>query len=62
MIAMRHLLCLLTSLSLAAAAHAADSYLCVAELTTGFTYDAGKKSWKSADFRSEKKLGSQGSR
>ena len=56
MIAMRHLLCLLTSLSLAAAAHAADSYLCVAELTTGFTYDAGKKSWKSADFRSEKKL------
>ena len=56
MIAKRHLLCLLTSLSLAAAAHAADSYLCVAELTTGFTYDAGKKSWKSADFRSEKKL------
>lgn len=56
MIAKRHLLCLLTSLSLAAAAHAADSYLCVAELTTGFTYDAGKKAWKSADFRSEKKL------
>lgn len=37
-------------------ASAADSYLCVAELATGFSYDGAKKKWKSADFRSEKKL------
>ncbi|MCM2288114.1 MAG: hypothetical protein NDI67_03720 [Sulfuritalea sp.] len=37
-------------------AGAADSYVCVAELTTGFSFDGAKKKWKSADFRSEKKL------
>lgn len=52
----RHRLILLFGLLLAFAANAADSFLCVAEMTTGFTYDAAKKTWKSADFRSEKKL------
>lgn len=28
----------------------------MAELTSGFAFDGGKKKWKSADFRSEKKL------
>lgn len=35
---------------------AADSYLCVTELTTGLSYDKSTKKWKSADFRSEKKF------
>ena len=56
MIAVRHAICLLTTLLVATSVYATDSYLCVAEMTTGFTYDATKKSWKSADFRSEKKL------
>ena len=48
---------LLLGLLLSLGAHAAtESYLCVAELTTGFTYDGAKKTWKSADFRSDKKL------
>ncbi len=56
MIAMRLTVCLLACLSAMTAAQAADSYLCVAEMTTGFTYDATKKMWRSADFRSEKKI------
>lgn len=35
---------------------AADSYLCVADITTGLSYDKSAKKWKSVDFRSEKKL------
>lgn len=56
MTAMRRTPCLLVGLFAATIANAADSYLCVAEMTTGFTYDANKKAWRSADFRSEKKL------
>lgn len=56
MIAKCHKFFLLAALLLAGPVCAADSYLCVAELTTGFTFDAAKKTWKSADFRSEKKL------
>ena len=52
----RHAISLLFGFLLAFGANAAESYLCVAELTTGFTYDNGKKAWKSADFRSEKKI------
>jgi hypothetical protein len=37
-------------------ASATDSYLCVADLTTGFSFDNARKKWVSADFRSEKKL------
>ena len=37
-------------------ASAIDSYLCVADLTTGFSFDNVRKKWTSADFRSEKKL------
>ena len=46
MIAMRHAISLLTTLLLATSAYATDSYLCVAEMTTGFTYDPTRKSWK----------------
>jgi hypothetical protein len=37
-------------------AHASDSYLCVTDLTTGFSFDSARSRWKSTDFRSEKKL------
>lgn len=47
---------LAAGLLLACNVSASDSYLCVAEQTTGFTFDATKKTWKSADFRSEKKI------
>ncbi len=53
---LRHPLLLLLGLLLPFHAAAADSYLCVADLTTGFSYDGAKKKWKSADFRSDKKL------
>ena len=53
---LRHSSLLLLGLLLSFQAGAADSYLCVADLTTGFSYDAAKKKWKSADFRSDKKL------
>ena len=56
MITMRHVICLLCSVFLTASVQAADAYLCVAELTTGFSFDSTRKTWKSADFRSEKKL------
>lgn len=56
MITKRHAASLLFGVLFASAANAADSYLCVAEMTTGFTYDATRKAWKSADFRSEKKI------
>lgn len=48
--------CLLAGLFAANGAQAADSYLCVAEKTTGFAYDVNRKAWHSADFRSEKKF------
>ena len=35
---------------------AADAYLCTAEMITGFNYDSVRKGWRSADFRSEKKI------
>ncbi|MDP2134352.1 MAG: hypothetical protein Q8J99_12135 [Sulfuritalea sp.] len=47
---------LLLGIGFSLSAIAADSYVCLAELTTGFSFDAGKNKWKSADFRSEKKL------
>lgn len=53
---LRHPSLLLLGLLLPLHAGAADSYLCVADLTTGFSYDGAKKKWKSADFRSDKKL------
>lgn len=56
MIHMRHALSLYAGLLLVAPAIAGESYLCSAELTTGFTYDADRKTWRSADFRSEKKI------
>lgn len=56
MINKRHSLSLVIGLFFATAAMAEGSYLCVAEKTTGFTYDAASKAWKSADFRSEKKI------
>ncbi len=56
MITRRHAVSLLSGMLFACGASASDSYLCLAEMTTGFSYDAAKKSWKSADFRSEKKI------
>lgn len=54
--AMRSTVCLLACLAATTAVQAADTYLCVAEMTTGFNYDANKKAWRSADFRSDKKF------
>ena len=56
MVSVGRLFRLLPVLLFSGAALAADSYLCVAEQTTGFSYDAAKKAWRSADFRSEKKI------
>ncbi len=56
MMIFRLLVSLSAGLLTASGASAADSYLCIAEQTTGFAFDAGKKTWKSADFRSEKKI------
>lgn len=56
MIHKRHALALVFGLLPAFMATAGDSYLCAAEKTTGFTYDAASKTWKSADFRSDKKI------
>lgn len=52
----RRLAALITGVLISSGVWAADSYLCVADLTTGFTFDGSKKKWTSADFRSEKKL------
>jgi hypothetical protein len=52
----QNLLVLIAGLLISSSVWAADSYLCVAEMTTGFSFDGSKKKWISADFRSEKKL------
>ena len=52
----RYLLSFLTAALMSLNAGASDSYLCVADLTTGFAFDSAKKQWGSAMFRSEKKL------
>lgn len=52
----RHLLPFLTGALISLNAGASDSYLCVADLTTGFSFDSAKKKWGSAMFRSEKRL------
>lgn len=56
MTALRRFAMFLPGIFLSLSAIAADSYVCLAELTTGFSFDAGKNKWKSTDFRSEKKL------
>jgi len=53
---LRYLATLLTGALISFGAIAGDSYLCVADLTTGFSFDNARKKWTSADFRSEKKL------
>lgn len=52
----RYLLPFLTGALISLNASATDSYLCVADLTTGFSFDNARKKWVSTDFRSEKKL------
>lgn len=52
----RYLLSFLTGALISLNVGATDSYLCVADLTTGFAFDSAKKQWGSAMFRSEKKL------
>jgi hypothetical protein len=52
----RYLVPLLAGVLISLNAGAADSYLCAADLTTGFSFDDAKKKWASAVFRSEKKL------
>lgn len=37
-------------------ARASDTYLCLTEQTTGFSFDSARKTWKSADFGSAKKI------
>ncbi|MDP1609538.1 MAG: hypothetical protein Q8M11_00660 [Sulfuritalea sp.] len=52
----RYLLSFLAGTLISLSAGASDSYLCTAELTTGFSFDSAKKKWTNAVFRSEKKL------
>ncbi len=47
---------LIPGLLFSTTASAADTYLCVAEQTTGFNFDSARKTWKSADFGSSKKI------
>jgi hypothetical protein len=50
------IVCLLVCLFAASGAHAADSYLCVAELTTGFTYDAEQEVLEERGFPLRKEI------
>lgn len=54
--AARLLLAVLSAVTFAAPAVAAESFVCVTEMTTGFHYDAKAARWKNAVFRSEKKI------
>lgn len=47
---------MISGLLCSSAASASDSYLCLTEQTTGFSFDGARKTWKRADFASTKKI------